>query len=56
MTLSAPTRNLFIIALIIGLIGIIARFISIPFATPNQFWFVAVGFVLLVMGVLFKEL
>lgn len=56
MTLSAPTRNLFIIAAIIGIIGIIGHFVSIPVATPNQFWFVTVGFVLLMIGALYKDL
>ncbi len=56
MILSAPTRNVFFIAAIIGIIGIVAHFIPVPFATANQFWLVTIGFILLMVGTLFKEL
>ena len=45
MKLTAPTKPVFIIALVIGLLGIIANWVAIPVATGNQFYFVSAAFV-----------
>lgn len=54
MKLSKPKEITWWIAVIVGGLGIISRFVSISFVSANNFWFVAVGFVLLVLGTLLK--
>ncbi|HTX80424.1 MAG TPA: hypothetical protein VMC62_12175 [Longilinea sp.] len=56
MKLSRPKDLTFWIALIMGGLGLLGHFVSIPFASAYSFWLVAVGFVLLVLGVLVKGL
>ena len=45
-----PKAILWWIAVTIGLIGIASTFIYIPLVSGYAFWFVAVGFVLLVIA------
>jgi membrane protein YdbS with pleckstrin-like domain len=54
MKLTPPTKLTFWISVILGLLGLIGTFVSIPFVSAYAFWFVVVGFVLLVAGLLFK--
>lgn len=54
MKLTAPTKPMWIIALVLGLLGIAGHFTSIPLATPNQFWFVAVAWLILVLATALK--
>jgi hypothetical protein len=56
MKLSAPKKTTWWIAVIVGGLGILASFISIPFISANMFWFVVVGFVLLVLATLLNGL
>ena len=56
MRLSAPKRVTWWIAVIIGGLGILSRFISIPFVGGYAFTFVAIGFILLVLATLLKGL
>ena len=56
MKLSAPKQITWWIAVLIGLLGILARFVKIPFVTTHDFWFVAVGFGILAVATYFKEL
>jgi hypothetical protein len=56
MKLSRPKEITFWIAFIVGVLGLLGHFISIPYASTYSFWFVSVGFVLLVLGVLVKDL
>ncbi len=51
---SAPKKNLWIIALIVGILGIVAHFVSIPNVSQYSVWLIIVGFVLLVVGTSFK--
>jgi hypothetical protein len=53
---SAPKQITWIIAIIVGLLGIIGHFVAIPFASMNSFWLVTVGFILLALGTLLKDL
>ncbi len=50
MRLTPPTKNVFWIATVVGALGLISKFISIPFVSANAFWFVVIGFVLLWLG------
>ncbi|MBN2554610.1 MAG: hypothetical protein JXA97_01620 [Anaerolineales bacterium] len=54
MRLSQPTRNVFYISVALGVIGLIAKVITIPILSPFAFWLVAIGFVLLVLGNVLK--
>jgi hypothetical protein len=56
MKLSAPTNLTFWIAFVVGVLGILGTIVTLPFVSGYAFWFVALGFVLLVLGVLFKNM
>lgn len=56
MKLSAPKNITWWIAVVLGVLGILASFLSLPFVSANAFWFVALGFVLLALGTLLNGL
>jgi hypothetical protein len=56
MKLTAPKMITFWIAVIFGVLGFLGKLTTIPFVSPNDFWFVFVAFVLLVLGLLVKGL
>ncbi len=56
MKLNAPTQNVWLIAVIVGVLGIVGTFVAIPFVSVYAFWFVVVGFALLVLSTLLKGL
>ncbi len=56
MRLNAPKQITWWIALIIGAIGIIGRFVIIPVISPYAFWLVVVAFLLLFLGTFVKGL
>ena len=56
MKLSAPQQITWWIALIVGVIGIIAHLVTIPVLTGIAFWLVAIAFVLLLVATLVKGL
>jgi hypothetical protein len=43
MALSAPTRPVWIIAIILGVLGLLGKFVAIPFVTAYAFWLLAVS-------------
>ena len=55
MKLSAPTQILWVIAVIIGVLGIMGHLTSVKYLTEYKFFLVMVGFILLVIGTLFKK-
>ncbi|MCI0694425.1 hypothetical protein L0337_20750 [candidate division KSB1 bacterium] len=56
MKLNAPTQTLWLIAVILGVLGIVGRFVTIAYVSTYSFWLVAVGFVVLVVGTKMKGL
>lgn len=50
MQTHAPLLAVWIISVAIGGLGILARFVKIPVASENSFWFVTVGFVVLAIA------
>jgi hypothetical protein len=38
MRLNAPKKNTWIVAVVIGVVGIIAKFVAIPFLSVYAFW------------------
>jgi len=56
MKLSAPKQVTFWVAVIVGLVGLVAFVVAIPVLTPFAFWIVVVGFVILVLANLLEGL
>ena len=56
MNLSAPKKITWWIAVILGVLGILGTFVSLPFVSAYAFWFVAVGFILLALATFLKNL
>jgi hypothetical protein len=54
MNLSAPSTLVFIVSLILAALAIIGQFAEIPFFTANGFWVLALAFVILAVGNLFR--
>lgn len=54
MKLNAPKQIVWIIALVVGILGILGYLTPIPVVTGLAFWMVTVGFVLLVLGTTLK--
>ena len=54
MKLTRPTNTVFWISTVLSALGLIGSFMSIPFVSPNAFWFVAIGNILLWLGVALK--
>jgi len=50
MKLSAPTKNVFWISVIVAAVGLIAKLGVVTFLAPFAFWLLVVAFVLLVLG------
>ncbi len=48
--LSAPRQLTFVIAIVLALLGLLASLVAIPVLSPNAFWLVFVGFVVLALG------
>lgn len=54
MSLSAPTTVVFIISVIIAIIGLLAALAIIPGLPISSFWIMAIAWVVLAAGCLFK--
>ncbi|NIM95235.1 MAG: hypothetical protein GTO18_16175 [Anaerolineales bacterium] len=54
MKLSPPKNATWVLAVLFGLLGIVAYFVDIPLASDYAFWLIVIGWVLLVIGTLFK--
>ncbi|MEM7802991.1 MAG: hypothetical protein AAF633_27625 [Chloroflexota bacterium] len=54
MKLSAPTQPIFMLAVLLGVLGIIGTLVTIPFITDYGFWLLAAGFVILTLGNMMK--
>jgi len=56
MKLSPPKNVSWILAFLLGLLGIIAHQVDIPLVSDYDFWLVVAGFGLLVLATLFRGL
>ena len=56
MKLNAPRKPVWWIALILVAIGVVARFVHIPYIGQYNFWFVVAGYVLLCLATFIKGL
>jgi uncharacterized membrane protein HdeD (DUF308 family) len=56
MNLNAPTQVVWIIALILGIVGILATLVTIPIITPViGFWLVVAGWALLLIATVLRR-
>jgi uncharacterized membrane protein HdeD (DUF308 family) len=56
MRLNAPTQVVWIIALILGIVGILATLVTIPVITPViGFWLVVAGWALLLIATVLRR-
>ena len=51
---SAPTKIIWFLGLILGILGIIGHFTNIPFLNEHNYTLLLIGFVLLAVGTTFK--
>ena len=56
MKLSSPKTVTWWIAVVLGVLGILGNFVSLPVVSGLAFWFVAVGFVILALATYLKDL
>jgi nicotinamide riboside transporter PnuC len=56
VNLSAPQKTTWWVALIVGIIGIIAKLVTLPVLSAFAFWILAVAFVILVLATYLKGL
>ncbi len=54
MALSAPTRPVWITAIILGVLGLLGKLVAIPYVTAYAFWLLAVAFVVLAIATALK--
>jgi predicted membrane channel-forming protein YqfA (hemolysin III family) len=54
MKLTPPTKLAFWISVVLAALGVIGMFVSIPFVSGLAFWFVVIGYVVLLLGLLVK--
>ena len=56
MKLNAPKQITWTIAVILGVVGILGKVVPIAAVAGNAFWLVTVGFLLLTLGTMLKDL
>lgn len=56
MRLSPPKIGTFWLAVIIAGLGLLSTLVKIPLLSPYAFWLVVIGFVILMLSVLIKDL
>jgi hypothetical protein len=54
MKLSAPSQIVWIIALILGVVGVLATLVVIPTISAFAFWLVAAGWALLLIATMMR--
>ena len=54
--MNPPKKITLLVSLILASLGIASKFVNIPFVSSYDFWFVAAGYVVLMLGCFFKGL
>ena len=54
MKMNPPKKTTFWISAVLAILGLLGSFISIPFVSGFAFWFVVIGYVVLVAGLFIK--
>ncbi|MCI0337576.1 MAG: hypothetical protein L0226_08370 [Acidobacteria bacterium] len=55
MQLNAPTQTLWLVALILGVLGILSQLVTIPTLSLYSFWLLAIGFIVLTAATVYKR-
>ena len=50
MKLTPPTKNVFWISVVLAVLGLVGRYLSVPFVSDYYFYFVLVGYIVLFLG------
>ena len=50
MKLTPPTKNVFWISVALAVLGLVGRYLSVPFLSDYYFYFVLVGYIVLALG------
>ncbi len=56
MKLNAPTKIVWVISLILGLLGVLGMITTIPFVSEYSVWFVVIGWALIILATVMKGL
>jgi heme/copper-type cytochrome/quinol oxidase subunit 1 len=54
MKMNPPTKLFFWISVVLAVLGLLGTFVTIPFVSAFAFWFVVVGYVVLVASLFVK--
>lgn len=54
MKLTPPTKSVFWISVVLAVLGLVGRYLSVPFLSDYYFYFVLVGYILLALGNMLK--
>ena len=54
MRTNAPKSTIWIVAVVIGVLGLLGKFVAIPFLTAYAFWLVLIAFVILALATVLK--
>ena len=54
MTLSAPTKPIFLIAVVLAVLSVLGYFVTIPFVTAYAYWLIVIAFIVLAAGTMMK--
>ncbi len=50
MNLSAPTKPVFLISLVLAVLAVAGTFVAIPVVSANAFWVAVIAYVVLLVG------
>ena len=53
---SPPTKVIYILGMLLGILGIVSHYTHIKHVSPHSFYLILAGFVLLALGTTFKDL
>ena len=53
---SAPTKSVWLLGLVLGILGVIGHYVSIKYVSDYNYYLLIAGFVLLALGTTFKDI
>jgi hypothetical protein len=54
MALSAPTRPVWAVSVVLAVIGVLGKLVAIPYVSGYAGWWIGAGFVVLLIGTTYK--
>lgn len=54
MKFNAPSQVTFLISVLLAALAVLSRFVVIPNVTPNALWILLIGYVVLVIGCMYR--